>query len=93
VFAGYSIERELWRGAMAMVYPAKDLEHHRPVALKLLKPELAASIEGERLLREIQIAATGLDRTGPRSRIPRGPVPAFAGPFGNELLVWSDREP
>jgi len=58
LFAGYAIERELGRGGMATVYLAEDLKHHRPVALKLLKPELAASIEGARFLREIQITAT-----------------------------------
>lgn len=57
VIAGYMIERELGRGAMATVYLAQDLKHHRPVALKLLKPELAASIEAARFLREIEIAS------------------------------------
>ena len=57
-FAGYLIVRELGRGGMATVYLAEDLKHHRQVALKLLKPELAASIEAARFLREIEIAAT-----------------------------------
>ena len=57
VIAGYSIERELGHGAMATVYLAQDLKHHRPVALKLLNPELVASIEAARFLREIEIAA------------------------------------
>ncbi len=58
LFAGYSVERELGRGGMATVYLAEDLKHHRPVALKLLKPELAASLEAARFLREIKITAT-----------------------------------
>ena len=40
----YAIERELGEGGMAMVYLAKDLKHNRNVALKVLKPELAAVV-------------------------------------------------
>ena len=40
----YTIERELGRGGMAMVYLARDLRHDRPVALKILLPEFAASL-------------------------------------------------
>jgi TolB-like protein/tetratricopeptide (TPR) repeat protein len=58
VFAGYSIVRELGRGGMATVYLADDHKHHRQVALKVLKIELAASVEAARFLREIEIAAT-----------------------------------
>ena len=58
VFAGYSIVRELGQGGMATVYLADDSKHHRQVALKVLKRELAASIEAARFLREIEIAAT-----------------------------------
>jgi len=53
----YSIEREVGRGGMATVYLAQDLRHHRPVALKVLHPELAVSLGSDRFLREIQIAA------------------------------------
>ena len=53
----YTIERELGRGGMATVYLARDLRHHRPVALKVLHSELAASVGAERFLREIQITA------------------------------------
>ncbi len=53
----YTIERELGRGGMATVYLAHDLKHDRPVALKVLHPELAAVLGAERFLREIRIAA------------------------------------
>ncbi len=53
----YQLERELGRGGMATVYLAQDIKHDRPVALKVLKPELAAALGTQRFLREIRIAA------------------------------------
>jgi serine/threonine-protein kinase len=53
----YSIGRELGAGGMATVYLAEDLKHHRKVAIKVLRPDLASVIGPERFLREIQIAA------------------------------------
>jgi dienelactone hydrolase len=53
----YRIERELGAGGMATVYLARDLKHDRDVALKVLKPELAASLTGDRFVREIAITA------------------------------------
>src|SRR5438132_7163529 len=53
----YAVERELGRGGMATVYLARDLKHHRKVAIKVLKPDLAAALGPERFLREIEIAA------------------------------------
>jgi serine/threonine-protein kinase len=53
----YIIERELGRGGMATVYLAHDLKHGRHVALKVLRPELAAALGPERFLREIQLTA------------------------------------
>jgi tRNA A-37 threonylcarbamoyl transferase component Bud32 len=54
----YQIERELGQGGMATVYLAADVRHHRKVAIKVLRPELAAVIGAERFLREIQTIAT-----------------------------------
>src|SRR3990172_6612949 len=54
---GYAIEREVGRGGMATVFLAQDLRHHRPVAVKVLHPQLAVSLGPDRFLREIQIAA------------------------------------
>ncbi|MBL8979077.1 MAG: serine/threonine protein kinase, partial [Gemmatimonadetes bacterium] len=54
----YRIERELGAGGMATVYLAQDLKHDRRVAIKVLRPELAAVIGAERFLREIKTIAT-----------------------------------
>ena len=53
----YAIEREIGEGGMATVYLAKDVRHNRSVALKVLKPELAAVVGAERFLAEIQTTA------------------------------------
>jgi serine/threonine-protein kinase len=53
----YAVERELGRGGMATVFLAEDLKHGRRVAIKVLHPELAAALGGERFHREIQIAS------------------------------------
>src|SRR3989454_9844855 len=53
----YTIERELGRGGMATVYLARDVKHDRPVALKVLRPELAGRVGAEGSLREIQVTA------------------------------------
>jgi eukaryotic-like serine/threonine-protein kinase len=53
----YVLEREVGRGGMATVYLARDLRYDRPVAVKVLRPELAGGITAERFLREIRIAA------------------------------------
>src|SRR6202521_5714221 len=53
----YALQREIGRGGMATVFLAQDVKHDRLVALKVLHPELAASLGPERFLREIQIAA------------------------------------
>src|SRR6266571_2307122 len=53
----YAIDRELGRGGTATVYLAQDRKHGRAVAVKVLRPELAAALGAERFLREIEIAA------------------------------------
>jgi serine/threonine-protein kinase len=53
----YRIERELGQGGMATVYLAEDLKHKRRVALKVLKPELAAVLGAERFVQEITTTA------------------------------------
>ena len=53
----YRVERQLGAGGMAIVYLAEDLRHHRQIALKTLRPELAEGIGTERFLLEIEIAA------------------------------------
>ena len=53
----YAILDELGAGGMATVYLAEDLKHHRKVAVKVLRPELAAILGGERFLKEIEVTA------------------------------------
>jgi len=53
----YRIEQELGRGGMATVYLAEDLKHHRMVAVKVLRPDLAATLGPDRFVREIEVAA------------------------------------
>jgi serine/threonine protein kinase len=53
----YVVQRELGRGGMATVYLAHDLKHDRKVAVKVLRPELAAVLGAERFLAEIRVTA------------------------------------
>ncbi len=53
----YRVERELGAGGMATVYLAEDLKHHRQVAIKVLRPDLAAALGPDRFMQEIEIAA------------------------------------
>ncbi len=53
----YAIERELGAGGMATVYLAEDLKHKRKVAVKVLRPELAAVLGAERFVQEITTTA------------------------------------
>lgn len=53
----YALEHELGRGGMATVYLARDQRHNRRVAIKVLKPALAAALGPEQFLREIEVAA------------------------------------
>ena len=63
----YAIERELGHGGMATVYLAHDLKHDRKVAVKVLRPELAAVLGAERFLAR-----------DPGHRQPAAPQPAAA---------------
>src|SRR5439155_18498308 len=51
----YAVDRELGRGGMAVVYLARDKKHDRPVAIKILHPEIVAGIGADRFLLEIRI--------------------------------------
>ena len=62
---GYRIERELGAGGMATVYLAQDLKHDRKVAIKVLRPELAAVIGADRFLSEIKTTANIRSELGP----------------------------
>ncbi len=53
----YAIQEEIGAGGMATVYLAEDVKHHRKVAVKVLRPELAATLGAERFLREIEVVA------------------------------------
>jgi tRNA A-37 threonylcarbamoyl transferase component Bud32/tetratricopeptide (TPR) repeat protein len=53
----YAVDREIGRGGMATVYLAEDMKHDRQVAIKVLLPELSASVGAERFLQEIRTAA------------------------------------
>src|SRR6266540_4510795 len=72
----YRIERELGAGGMATVYLARDLKHDRDVALKVLRPELAAVLGAERFLQEIRISAK-LDHPHILTLIDSGAVDGF----------------
>ena len=53
----YAIDREIGRGGMASVFLATDLRQDRPVAIKVLHPEFALAVGGERFLREVRLTA------------------------------------
>jgi len=53
----YRFEREFGRGGMATVFLAHDIAHDRPVAIKVMRPELATATTSDRFLREIRVTA------------------------------------
>ncbi len=96
----YAVERELGAGGMATVYLAEDRRHHRHIALKTLRPELAASMEAQRFLVEIEIAAAlthphilPLYDSGEADGIVYYVMPYVEGPTLRERLVGEQRLP
>jgi serine/threonine protein kinase/Tfp pilus assembly protein PilF len=92
----YRLERELGRGGMATVYLADDLKHHRSVAIKVLRAELAATVGADRFLREIEIAARlahphilPLHDSGTADGLLYYVMPYVAG---ESLRAWLERE-
>jgi eukaryotic-like serine/threonine-protein kinase len=93
----YNIEREIGRGATATVWLAEDIRHSRRVAIKLLKPELAAMLGTDRFLREIEIVA-GLSHPHILPLFDSGDangVPYYVMPYvaGESLRGLMDRQP
>ncbi len=93
----YALQRELGRGGMAVVYLAQDIRHGRPVALKILHPDVAAALGPERFLREIQLTASlqhppilPIHDSGEASGRPWYTMPYFVGESLRERLK---REP
>src|SRR3954464_8975007 len=72
----YAIKRQIGSGGMATVYLARDLKHDRDVALKVLRPELAAVLGTNRFLNEIKISA-GLDHPHILTLIDSGAADGF----------------
>jgi serine/threonine-protein kinase len=96
----YVVERELGAGGMATVYLAEDRRHHRHIALKTLREELAASMEAQRFLVEIEIAAAlthphilPLYDSGEADGIVYYVMPYVEGPSLRERLVGERRLP
>ena len=98
----YEIRREAGRGGMAVVYLAWDLRHDRPVALKVLRPEIGLLLGADRFLREIQIAAhlahphiLGVIDSGLLEVEGGGSLPYYVMPFmeGQSLAERLAREP
>lgn len=77
----YAIERQVGQGGMATVYLARDLRHDRKVALKVLRPELAAVIGAERFLQE-----SGRDDDGDAGSPGLGAARTGAGPNPHAAL-------
>jgi serine/threonine protein kinase len=74
----YDVERELGRGGMATVYLAKDIEHDRQVAIKVMRPQIAEVMGAERFLREIEIA----------SSLEHPNILALLDSGGTDTLLW-----
>ncbi len=97
----YRLEREIGAGGMATVYLAEDLRHRRPVALKVVRPELGGELGLERFLREIELAARlqhphilPVFDSGVVEQGSNGQTPYFVMPYveGETLRQWLQRE-
>ncbi len=73
----YAIQKELGAGGMATVYLAEDLKHHRKVAVKVLRPELAAVLGAKRCCGTPRQLAAGPAETRCQPPGRRGPWPVF----------------
>jgi hypothetical protein len=74
----YRVEREIGRGGMAQVYLAEELQHRRPVAIKVLPEGLASAIGQDRFLREVEVAAR-LNHPNILPLLDSGTIPADIG--------------
>src|SRR5688572_24629227 len=83
----YRVEEEIGRGGMATVYRAHDLKHDRSVALKVLRPELAASLGTDRFLREITLTAR-LDHPHILALLDSGEARSEERRVGKECRSW-----
>lgn len=83
----YTIERELGRGGMAIVYLARDLRHERPVALKVLRADLGAALGPERFTQEIKLARCTSSIRSPRTRTSYWPSPT--SPLANSRTGYT----
>ncbi|TFG49624.1 MAG: hypothetical protein E4H38_04745, partial [Gemmatimonadales bacterium] len=86
----YRIERELGQGGMATVYLAEDLKHQRKVAVKVLRPELAAALGHDRFLREI--TTTSVSGATARFRSATDPLSSrdTRGTSTHPATTWSE---
>ena len=82
----YAIQEELGAGGMATVYLAEDLKHHRKVAVKVLRPELAAALGSERFLQEIRVTA-GLQHPNILTLIDSGEADGHCDSHQNEICT------
>jgi serine/threonine-protein kinase len=90
----YTLDRELGVGGMATVYLAEDLRHRRKVAIKVLRPELAAVIGAERFLKEIETTA-GLQHPHILPLLDSGHTgdgPGLPGPYLYYVMPFVDGE-
>ncbi len=84
----YTLERELGRGGMATVYLAQDPKHDRPVALKVLHPDLAASLAPSASAARSRSRPSSSTRTSSPSTIPARRAP---GSSGSRCRTWRAR--